>query len=122
MALPVEDHLDVSTDMDGLRIKVLVADDEPAIRTLFGAVLEERGDCEFQFASDGREALQKIASYEPDLLITDLSMPQMGGEELTSRVLRLQPELTVLVETGNPTLEGAVKMMRDQGVVQRIQD
>ena len=100
-------------------LKVLVADDEAAIRSFLGAVLEERGDCDFQFASDGEEAFRKIATYQPDLLITDLSMPGMGGEELADRVIQIQPDLTILVETGNATLESAVRLMRE-GVVDLI--
>ena len=100
-------------------IRVLIADDEPAVRSLFEAILGERGDCEWQLASDGEEAFRKVAAYQPDVLITDLKMPRMSGEELTARAVELQPSLTVLVETGNPTLEGAVSVMR-QGAVDFI--
>ena len=100
-------------------VKVLVAEDESAIRSIFEAVLEERGDCELLFACDGEEALRKVASFQPDLLITDLKMPFMNGEELSVRALQLKPELTILVETGNPSLDSAVRMMRN-GVVDFI--
>jgi putative two-component system response regulator len=93
-------------------IKVLVADDEPAVRSFLGALLEERGDCELHLAADGDEAFRKLAAHQPDLLITDLRMPRMSGEHLAARALELQPDLTIIVETGNPTLDGAVRLMR----------
>ncbi|MEM7234655.1 MAG: HD domain-containing phosphohydrolase [Planctomycetota bacterium] len=93
-------------------MKVLVADDESAVRSVLGALLEEREDCESRFVGDGEEAFREIAKWQPDVLITDLNMPRMSGEELTSRALQIQPQLAVLVETGNPTVEGAVDLMR----------
>lgn len=94
-------------------MKVLIADDEPAVLSLIGTIVEERGDCELHVAADGCEAFDKLARHRPDLLITDLKMPSMGGEELTARARELQPDLTILVETGNPTVEGAVRLMKD---------
>ncbi|MCZ6795629.1 MAG: response regulator [Planctomycetota bacterium] len=93
-------------------VKVLVAEDESSIREIFQALLEERSDCEVVVACDGEEALRKVASYQPDLLITDLKMPRMDGEELSDRAIQIQPDLTILVETGNPSLECAVRLMQ----------
>ena len=98
---------------DDSNVKVLVAEDEPAVRALFGSILEERGDCEFDLACDGEEALGKLARWRPDVLITDLKMPKLDGEQLASRALELHPDLTILVETGFPSVDGAVRLMKE---------
>ncbi len=93
--------------------RVLVADDEPAVLSVIEAILEGRGDCEVDTAADGQEAFEKLSQSRPDVLITDLRMPRMSGEILSTRALELHPDLTVLVETGNATLDGAVGLMRE---------
>lgn len=71
--------------------KVLVVDDEPALRDLIRAVLEEEG-YEVLTAENGRRALELLEEDRPDLVLTDLMMPVMGGHELMHR-LRSRPGL-----------------------------
>jgi CheY-like chemotaxis protein len=52
-------------------------------------------------ASDGEEALAAIAEDEVDLVVTDLVMPKMGGEELLSRLRAADPALRVVAMTGH---------------------
>ncbi|MBN1443376.1 MAG: response regulator [Planctomycetes bacterium] len=94
------------------RVKILVAEDEPSILSLFETILEERNDCEYQLAADGLEALERLLECPPDLLITDLRMPRLSGEELAARALKSCPDVTILVATGNGTLESAIQMFR----------
>lgn len=60
---------------------VLIADDEPTIAKLYGAVLV---DCGFNIvlASDGQEAYEKILAHRPSLIMTDMQMPRMDGSDL----------------------------------------
>ena len=94
-------------------VKVLIADDEPTVLSLMRSVLEERGGCTLNLARNGAEALEKPRALTPDLLITDLRMPRMSGEQLTTEALRARPDLTILITTGNATLDGAVKLMKE---------
>jgi len=94
-------------------IKFLIAEDEPAVRSLLCSVLEERDYHDIQEAGDGQEAIERMRKRRPDILITDLKMPRMGGEELARRALILDPDLTILVTTGNGTIENAVRMIKD---------
>lgn len=71
--------------------KVLVVDDEPALRDLIRAVLEDEG-YQVVTAENGRRALELLRQDRPDLVLTDLMMPVMGGHELL-RHLRSMPEL-----------------------------
>ncbi len=65
--------------------RILVVDDETQISRVLRRSLSARG-YEIQVADDGEEALQVFQSWSPDLVITDLSMPVMGGLELCRRI------------------------------------
>ncbi len=99
--------------MDGEPIKFLIAEDEPAVRSLIQSVLEERDYRDISVAPDGQEAMDRLTALRPDILITDLKMPRMDGEELSRRALKIQPDLTILVTTGNGTIESAVRMVQN---------
>jgi len=80
--------------------RVLVVDDEDAVRRFVARALQEAG-YETLMADDGPTALavaEKEASI--DILVTDLMMPQMNGDELARRMLVLRPKLKVLYLTG----------------------
>jgi CheY-like chemotaxis protein len=83
-------------------LKVVVAEDDPALRTFYQLALIEHG-CAVSAVSNGQDAL-KAMSPDVDLLITDLAMPLMGGDELLAE-LRARPEyreVPVLVVTAHP--------------------
>ena len=65
--------------------KVLVVDDEPAIAKLVALIVGQMG-VQVDTASNGAEALQKIGQDKPDVLILDLIMPVMTGEEVIQEV------------------------------------
>jgi two-component system cell cycle sensor histidine kinase/response regulator CckA len=79
---------------------ILVVDDEEGIRTFVNRVLSEAG-YKTSLAVDGPQALEIASTLEPlDLLVTDLMMPQMTGDELARRLRQLRPALKVLYLTG----------------------
>lgn len=78
----------------------LIVDDETPIRTLVDRILREAGWQTF-VAEDGEDALMVAASIDKvDLLLTDLMMPRMNGNELARRLRALRPDLPVLYLTG----------------------
>jgi PAS domain S-box-containing protein len=77
-----------SRELEGIR--VLVVDDQPDARDLLTRVLED-GGAEVVAASSGEEALARIAEQAPDVLLSDIGMPEMDGFELLRRVRRLSP-------------------------------
>lgn len=80
--------------------RILVVDDEPQIARVLRRGLSARG-YEVQTASDGEEALSAFSQWPADLVITDLSMPQMGGLELCRRLRKLtQAPIIVLSVKG----------------------
>jgi two-component system cell cycle sensor histidine kinase/response regulator CckA len=81
-------------------VRVLVVDDEEPVRKFVDRVLRDAG-YETTLAGDGLEALQ-TASKMPalDLLVTDVLMPQMTGDELARRLRQTERSLKVLYLTG----------------------
>ena len=71
--------------------KILLADDEKNIRELGGKLLREAG-YEVVIAADGKEAIEKAVAEKPDLVITDIRMPEKTGFEVC-KSLRSDPVL-----------------------------
>ncbi|MGA1204053.1 MAG: HD-GYP domain-containing protein [Planctomycetota bacterium] len=94
-------------------LRVLVVDDEPVERELLTEMLEVGAWRPPVTSSDGREALERLSEDRFDILITDLQMPRVGGEELVRRALRLDPDLTILVLSGNGTIQKAMELTRE---------
>ena len=81
-------------------IRVLVVDDEELVRKFVERVLRDAG-YQTAAASDGPEALELAAKLDSfDLLVTDVMMPQMTGDELARRVRVSAPGIKVLYLTG----------------------
>lgn len=67
--------------------RILVVDDDPRIVRLVGINLEMEG-YEVASASNGREALEQVAAFAPDLVVCDVMMPVMNGLEVVARMRR----------------------------------
>lgn len=76
--------------------RILIVDDEPSIREFFHLVLSEAGYA-VASASDGEEALGVPGPF--DLLLTDLMMPRMSGDELARQMRTRDPDVKVLYVT-----------------------
>ena len=90
---------------------VLVVDDEPSIVEALGKVLGKEG-LSVLTASNGREALDVVRRQPVHVIITDLRMPSMGGEDLLKAVKAITPEVEVIVMTAYGTIENAVEAMK----------
>ena len=86
--------------------KVLVVDDEAKIRKVVSAYLENEG-YQVEKAEDGQKALQKVENFQPDLLILDLMLPKLSGEEVCQKI-RQNSELPVLMLTAKSTEDDKV--------------
>ncbi|MBN2553875.1 MAG: sigma-54-dependent Fis family transcriptional regulator [Spirochaetales bacterium] len=95
-----------------MRYNILVVDDEKNIREGLGKVLELDG-YKVMLACDGREAIQKLERGDIDLVITDLRMPNLSGEEVLQKASGMSPNLPVIILTGHGTIENAVAAMKN---------
>jgi DNA-binding NarL/FixJ family response regulator len=78
--------------------RVLVVDDNPVVRKLICELFTREAD--FRVcgeAENGRDAIDKTMALEPDLIVTDLSMPLMNGLEETCALRKLKPDLPVIL-------------------------
>ena len=91
---------------------VLVVDDERNIREGLRRALELDGYT-VATAADGTEALSVLATEEIDLIIADLRMPRLSGDQLLKQVVERHPTVRVIILTGHATVEVAVQAMRD---------
>jgi len=71
-------------------MRILLVEDAPFLRYAFGRLLRLHG-YEVMEANDGREALDCVPEFRPQMVVTDLMMPEMDGVELIQR-LRANPE------------------------------
>jgi DNA-binding NtrC family response regulator len=82
-----------------MKAKILVVDDVDTIARVYGRFLEREG-YEVRIAFNGEEALQEFESFHPDLVISDIRMPNMSGFELANAIRKKNPEQKVILMTG----------------------
>ena len=95
-----------------MNFTILVADDEKNIREGLREALMLDG-YDVLLAADGKEALGTLERGEVDLVISDLKMPRLSGEELLRKVSAEFPTVPVIILTGHGTIESAVQAMHD---------
>ena len=88
--------------------KILVVEDDPHARQGLSDLLSA-WSYETETASDGAEALEKIAAFNPAVVISDLRMPQVTGMELLRQLHDARPGLRFIMLTGQGTIEEAVE-------------
>ncbi|MHA6279264.1 hybrid sensor histidine kinase/response regulator [Salinimicrobium sp. CAU 1759] len=93
---------------DPERISVLIVDDEPAQLGLLKELIRNAG-MSYRTAQNGKEALKKIQTSRPDLVLTDIQMPKMNGFELLKKIRKdpAMKELPVIALSGQPKVSAA---------------
>lgn len=86
-------------------IKLLVVDDSPLMRRLLIEIFTSAGDFEVEVARNGTEALDRLQSFEPDVITLDIHMPGMDGLVCLDQIMLRRPCPVVMVST--LTAEGA---------------
>ncbi len=93
-------------------ITVLIADDDKTNLQLLKIFCRDRTDVRLEFASNGQEALERVQDGSIDILITDLRMPVVSGDELLTSVKKGFPHIPVIIMTGYGSIEGAVDYLQ----------
>jgi UDP-3-O-acyl N-acetylglucosamine deacetylase len=94
---------------------ILVVDDEASIRKSLAGVLGDEGfDC--VLAGDGADALAKLPSVDPSLVLLDIWMPGMDGIETLRRMKAARPSMPVIMMSGHATISTAIKATREGAV------
>lgn len=91
---------------------VLVVDDSATDRLLAGGLLSEGGDFDVEYAVDGSDAIVKTELHVPDLIVTDMDMPELNGLELVAVIRHAYPLVPVVLMTARGSEELALKALR----------
>lgn len=91
--------------------QILLVEDEASVREAFALRLTSHGYL-VQTAASGEEAFAILRSFEPDIMVLDLVMPNLSGLDVLARVRQTTPELLVIVLTARGTVKDAVEAMR----------
>ncbi len=96
-------------------MKILVADDDPTLRSELAELLRGDGH-EVHVASDGREALERLEGESFEIALLDLVMPRATGLEVLHRLRVIRPETAVVMITGHGSVDVAVEAMKGGAV------
>jgi DNA-binding NtrC family response regulator len=97
------------------KARILVADDEKSVRDILQLFFSRKG-YDVDTSSDGRETIEKLKSYKPDIVLLDLKMPDMDGEEVLKYIIDQGLEMGVIIITGHPGY------LKDQKLLNRTYD
>ena len=92
--------------------KILLVDDEPAWLRSVSLILARAGITNIATCTDGRGVMDILADGEVGLVLLDLTMPHLAGEELLAAIAEKHPEVTTIVVSGMNQLETAVRCMK----------
>lgn len=93
--------------------KILIIEDEASIRRVLTKILSEENDTyQVEEAEDGVQGLEKIKNTDYDLVLCDIKMPKMDGEELLEAVKKIKPEIPMVMISGHGDMETAINTMR----------
>ena len=90
---------------------ILIVDDEHEVRNILVRLLSTHG-YEVDAVPSAEEALEQVAAQEPDLVLTDLMMPGMSGEDLIRELRRDHAGVSIIVMTSYPSVDSAVQAVR----------
>jgi len=93
--------------------KILIIEDEAAIRRVLTKILSEENDSyKVEEAEDGIQGLEKIKNNDYDLVLCDIKMPKMDGVEVLEAVKKIKPETPMVMISGHGDMETAIQTMR----------
>jgi EAL domain-containing protein (putative c-di-GMP-specific phosphodiesterase class I) len=100
------------------RGRVLIVDDEPALLRAYGRNLAAAG-YDVETAEDGQAAIERFRRGGIDAVLTDISMPGLDGVELLRQIREENADVPVVLVTGGPTVETAIRAM-DHGALKYL--
>lgn len=99
-----------------MAVRILIADDDAAIRRLLRRLIETHGDWTVcADASDGHEAVDKATQLKPDVAVLDLAMPEMNGFQAAREISQTNPELPMLLFTVQQVSKELTNQARNAG-------
>jgi len=97
---PMKNNVNTTQFSAPFGIRLLLADDLPSIRDSLSRLLRRQG-YNVALAGNGLEAVERVSTEHFDLVLLDLSMPELNGWEALKRIVALQPGLPVVIITAH---------------------
>ena len=98
--------------MEGNNVKkILIIDDEPALRQTLGAILKREGYTPFMVGT-GHEGISKLCEEHFSLVFLDIKLPDGTGTDLLPQIHQIQPDVPVIILTAHATLETAMQAVK----------
>lgn len=97
----------------GDRQLVMVVDDEIDMLTMLKLVIRKRCSCDVITATSGRDALEKLQNRSPDIIVSDIKMPDLDGLALLKKIRERDTTISVVMMTGYGTIDMAVQALKD---------
>lgn len=94
--------------MNPMRFKILIIDDEKNIREIFSLLLEEKGYW-VETAETGQEGIARVQKFVPDIVLLDMSLPDITGIEILTRIKNSLPRTEIIIITAFGTIKNAVE-------------
>lgn len=91
---------------------VMVVDDEPDMLSMLRLVIEKKCACDVVSAPSGLVALKQLLEYRPDVILSDIKMPDLDGLELLKRIQEHDRTISVVIMTGYGTIDMAVQALK----------
>jgi DNA-binding NtrC family response regulator len=110
MDITDETTLDLTDSSGGER--VLIVEDDPSTRSGLAELVRAWGFATDE-ALDGEDALRKVTTFRPAIIVSDLIMPRMGGRELLRALKDQLSDITFILLTAQGTVESAVEAIKD---------
>ena len=82
-------------------MKILIVDDNQTITTMLSQMLDLLGSYEIDIANNGYQAMDKMLSFNPKLVISDLSMPGMSGQDTLIKIKEINPNTKVIIASAH---------------------
>ncbi len=100
-------------DNSGNRKLVMIVDDEPDMLSMLRLVIKKKCDCDVISAPSGHAAMEQLQICRPEVILSDIKMPDLDGLELLKKIQEHDTTISVVIMTGYGTIDMAVQALKD---------
>jgi len=90
-------------------VSALIIDDEPHVRVVFRVLLRQLGITTVWEAPDGASALEQATAHNPEVVLLDINLPQIGGLEVLARLKAAHPAMPVIIVSSQSTMKTVIQ-------------
>ena len=100
-------------------MRVVIVDDNPSVRFALRILLEHLGHEVVGFSENGQDALEIVSLLQPDVVVMDVKIPKIDGLSCTAKLIKMNPNVRVIVVTAGRTTENQVINFGAHGFVRK---